>query len=64
MWPKYILQAMRVINFLAKYGLDSVFLDSFKKFIEAWHRFLLEGEDLEPPTEWPWSQRLVNITIA
>jgi hypothetical protein len=53
---------MKAINFVTKYGLDSVLLDDFRKFIDAWHGFLLEGEEL--PTEWPGSQRLVNITVV
>lgn len=53
---------MKAINFLAKYGLDSVLLNDNQKFVDTWHGFLLEGEEL--PTEWPGSLSLVNITIA
>lgn len=53
---------MKAINFVAKYGIDSVLVNNNRKFIDTWHGFILEGEELS--TEWPRSPSLVNITVA
>lgn len=54
---------MKVINFLAKYGLNPDFIDDSKKFDKAWLEFLVRGE--EPPTEswWPQEVQLVDVSI-
>ena len=51
---------MKVINFLAKHGLNPEFMNSTKEFDKAWSEFLCAGEEL--PT-WPQSLMLVNISI-
>ena len=59
--PKHISQpeALKVINFLAKHGLNPVFMNNSQKFDKAWLDFLIAGEEL--PAEWP--QKLVDISI-
>ncbi|KIM41510.1 hypothetical protein M413DRAFT_11060 [Hebeloma cylindrosporum] len=52
-------KAMKAINFFAKHGINEDFLSSIRKFDDAWHKFLLDGE--ESPTIWP--EKLDDISV-
>jgi len=50
---------MKAINFYAKHGLKAAFLNSTQEFDNAWHQFLLEGEEF--PTKWPEAMDKISI---
>ena len=53
---------MKIVNFLAKRGLNPVFMDDYRKFDKAWIEFLISGEDLS--TDWPHRFKLPEIDIS